>query len=329
MKKLRNPLRQGQGMNPLAKRRPINGAEKAGFIRRWGVARSFMTGRGSVVSLTLIIVMLAACDTLAPQPTATPEPTPTATAVPTPTPEWHKEGWTLVWQDEFEGPEINTDYWSHETGGGGWGNAEWENYTDLPANSFIEDGKLVIQALKGLSGGRPYSSARLITRDKVEVEYGRVEARIQVPFGQGIWPAFWMLGNNIFQKAWPTAGEIDIMEHIGREPNTVYGTVHGPGYSGSAGISHPINLEEPVTNDFHLFAIEWELEEIRWYVDDVLYHTVTPADLPTDGEWVFDHPFYLLLNLAVGGRWPGYPDKTTTFPQRMLVDYVRIYSADE
>ena len=163
-----------------------------------------------------------------------------------------KTGWTLVWQDEFDGPEINLEYWSHETGGGGWGNAEWENYTDLPVNSFIEDGKLVIQALKELSGGRPYSSARLITREKVEVEYGRVEARIQVPFGQGIWPAFWMLGNNIFRKAWPTAGEIDIMEHIGREPNTVYATVHGPGYSGGNGIGDSIDLAKPVANDVYI-----------------------------------------------------------------------------
>lgn len=277
--------------------------------------------------LVLPVLLLVGCGVLSPEttPTPTPEPTPTATPLPTPTPEWMKEGWTLVWQDEFDGPEINLEYWSHETGGGGWGNAEWENYTDLPENSFIEDGKLVIQALKGLSGGRPYSSARLITREKVEVEYGRVEARIQVPFGQGIWPAFWMLGNNIFQKAWPTAGEIDIMEHIGREPTIVHGTVHGPGYSGGAGITASYDLGEPLTDDFHIFAIEWEPTEIRWYVDDIHYHTVTPDDLPAEATWVFDHPFYLLLNVAVGGTWPGYPDKTTTFPQRMLVDYVRVY----
>jgi beta-glucanase (GH16 family) len=139
----------------------------------------------------LALLALAACNTFAPPPTPTPEPTPTP--IPTPTPEWLKEGWTLVWQDEFDGPEINTDYWTHETGGNGWGNAEWEYYTDLPTNSFIEDGKLVIQALEEDMGGRPYTSARLITREKVEVEYGRVEARIQVPYGQGIWPAFWML----------------------------------------------------------------------------------------------------------------------------------------
>lgn len=274
------------------------------------------------IHLALSALLLAACNTLAPQPTPTAEPTPTA--VPTPTPEWAKQGWTLVWHDEFEAPEINADYWTHEIGGGGWGNAEWEYYTDLPTNSFIEDGRLVIQALEELTGGRPYSSARLITRDKVEVEYGRVEARIQLPYGQGIWPAFWMLGNDIFRKAWPTAGEIDIMEHIGREPNIVYGTVHGPGYAGGNGISASYDLGRPAADDFHVFAIEWEPEEIRWYIDDVQYHTVTPDDVP--GDWVYDHPFYLLLNVAVGGRWPGYPDETTTFPQRMLVEYVRVYA---
>ncbi|MBX3058038.1 MAG: glycoside hydrolase family 16 protein [Anaerolineae bacterium] len=278
-------------------------------------------------TLVLLLWLLAACGALTPAPTPTPEPTPTPP--PTPTPEWMKAGWTLVWQDEFDGTEIDSTYWTHETGGNGWGNAEWEYYTNLPTNSFIEDGKLVIQALKEDYGGRPYTSARLITRDKLEVEYGRVEARIQLPFGQGIWPAFWMLGNNIFRKAWPTAGEIDIMEYIGREPNTVYGTVHGPGYSGGNGIGDSINLGKPVADDFHVFAIEWEPEEIRWYVDEVLYHTVTPTDLPDGATWVFDHPFYLLLNVAVGGRWPGYPDDTTTFPQQMLVDYVRVYAPAE
>jgi beta-glucanase (GH16 family) len=170
----------------------------------------------------------------------------------------------LVWQDEFDGPEINMEYWTHELGGNGWGNAEWEYYTNAATNSFIEEGKLVIQALEEDVGGRPYSSARLITRDKVEVEYGRVEARIKLPYGQGIWPAFWMLGNDIFRKAWPTAGEIDIMEHIGREPDTIYATVHGPGYSGGDGIGDWIVLDEPAADDFHVFAIEWEPAEIRW-----------------------------------------------------------------
>jgi beta-glucanase (GH16 family) len=285
-----------------------------------------MNQRKALIGVLLIAAagILVGCAGLTPAATPTPEPTPTA--APTATPEWARPGWTLVWQDEFDGPEINPAHWSYEYGGGGWGNSEWQYYTGDPTNSFIEDGQLVIQALEEDRGGRPYTSARIITRDKVEVTYGRIEARIQVPYGQGIWPAFWMLGADFMRKGWPDAGEIDIMEHIGREPTLVHGTVHGPGYAGGTeGLTASTDLGKPVADDFHVFAIEWEAEEIRWYVDDQLYHTVTPADLPAGTEWVYDHPFFLLLNLAVGGRWPGYPDDTTTFPQQMRVDYVRVY----
>jgi beta-glucanase (GH16 family) len=150
-----------------------------------------------------------------------------------------------------------------------------------------------------------------------------------VPSGQGIWPAFWMLGNDIGAVSWPACGEIDIMENIGREPTTVHGTVHGPGYSGAAGIGAAYGLPDgaPFADDFHVFAIEWEPQAIRWYVDGALYHTLTPAALPAGARWAFDHPFFMLLNVAVGGNWPGNPDATTVFPQRMLVDYVRVYRA--
>lgn len=269
--------------------------------------------------MSLLLLMVMGCST------APPPPDPTPTPEPSPTPEWAREGWELVWQDEFEGDDINLDYWTHEIGGNGWGNAEAQYYSNDAKNSFIEDGYLVIQALEEKVGGKLYSSARLITRDKVEVAYGRVEARIQIPYGEGIWPAFWMLGNNLGRKGWPDAGEIDIMENIGREPAMIHGTVHGPGYAGGDGVGGSKRLSGGgrYADEFHIFAIEWEEEEIRWYMDEQMYFKITPAAVP--GDWVYDHPFYIILNVAVGGRWPGYPDDTTTFPQTMKVDYVRVY----
>ncbi len=171
--------------------------------------------------------------------------------------------------------------------------------------------------------GKSYTSARMITRDRFTQAYGRFEARIKVPYGQGIWPAFWMLGDNFFRKGWPNSGEIDIMEHIGRDPMIVYATVHGPGYAGGDGVGGSYSMGQPLSDDFHVYAIEWEPEEIRWYIDDINYFTLTPDDVPC--EFVYDHPFFMLLNVAVGGYWPGYPDDMTVFPQQMLVDYVRVY----
>jgi beta-glucanase (GH16 family) len=153
--------------------------------------------------------------------------------------------------------------------------------------------------------------------------YGRFEARIKIPYGQGMWPAFWMLGNDIDTKGWPTCGEIDIMENIGREPSTVHGSMHGPGYDG--GSSYSLSSGN-FSDDYHIFAVEWESNVVRFYVDGTLYETRTPADLPAGATWVFDHPFFILLNVAVGGNWPGSPDQTTVFPQTMLVDYVRVYA---
>jgi beta-glucanase (GH16 family) len=264
-----------------------------------------------------LLLLLVACGTAAP---------PTETAVPpTPTPDLTRDGWALVWHDEFEGPEINADVWTHEIGGHGWGNGENQYYTDDPDNAFIEDGMLVIQALERNYLGKPFTSARLTTQGKLTQQYGRIEARIQIPTGKGIWPAFWMLGENYDTVGWPRSGEIDIMENIGSEPWVVHGTLHGPGYSGGSGVGAAYRLPDrsPFHANFHVYAVEWEPQEIRWYVDDALYSTITPARLP--GDWVYDQPFFMILNVAVGGRWPGYPDASTEFPQRMLVDYVRIY----
>ncbi|HYK51231.1 MAG: hydrolase [Acidobacteria bacterium] len=246
-----------------------------------------------------------------------------------------KSNYVLVWSDEFNaanGSLPDSSKWVMEIGGGGWGNHELESYTNRTVNAQVQKGKLVITAKKETFKGsdgitRPFTSARIKTAGLFEQKYGRFEARIKIPRGQGMWPAFWMLGNNIGTAGWPECGEIDIMENIGKEPSVVHGTIHGPGYSGANGLGESFTLPSgKFANDFHIFAIEWEPSAIRFYVDKMLYETRTPADLPAEKTWVYDHPFFILLNLAVGGDWPGNPDRTTVFPQRMLVDYVRVYA---
>jgi beta-glucanase (GH16 family) len=241
--------------------------------------------------------------------------------------------WSLVWSDEFNNPKLDTSKWVYEIGGGKWGNQELEFYTNQPSNLSIQNGNLTIVARpeKRTDSNKKtwnYTSARIKTFGKFAQTYGRFEARIKVPFGQGIWPAFWMLGANIEKVDWPNCGEIDIMENIGKEPGIVHGTIHGPGYSGAGGIGDSYTLPhgQRFADDFHVFAVEWEPQAIRFYVDNDLYATRTPADLPSGKKWVYDHPFFLLLNLAVGGDWPGNPDASTVLPQTMLVDYVRVYS---
>jgi len=242
--------------------------------------------------------------------------------------------WTLVWSDEFSGSNNSppdSSKWTLETGGNGWGNNELEYYTSRLQNAQIQNGSLVITAIKenytGADGvTRNYTSARMKTSGKFEQQNGRFEARIKIPYGQGMWPAFWMLGNDIGTVGWPTCGEIDIMENIGKEPAIVHGTIHGPGYSGGTGIGSPFSLAAGrFADDYDLYAVEWESNVIRFYVDKILYSTRTPTDLPRGKKWVYDHPFFVILNLAVGGDWPGAPDNATDFPQTMLVDYVRVY----
>lgn len=243
--------------------------------------------------------------------------------------------WTLSWSDEFNGASgspVDRSKWVTETGGNGWGNEELEYYTARSENAYQQDGNLVIKVLREKYTGadgvtRNYTSARLKTRGKFAQAYGRFEARIKIPRGQGIWPAFWMMGDDIDKVGWPGGGEIDVMENIGKEPALVHGTIHGPGYSGAKGIGDPFSLTppQPFADDFHLYAVEWEPKTIRFYVDQHLYATRTPKDLPAGTKWVYDHPFFLLLNVAVGGGWPGNPDASSAFPQAMLVDYVRVY----
>ena len=246
--------------------------------------------------------------------------------------------WKLTWSDEFDGPVgalVDSTKWVTETGGQGWGNQERQYYTTRATNASLDgSGRLVITAraealdtsYRCWYGSCRYTSARLKTQGRFQQTYGRFEARIRVPRGQGIWPAFWMLGGDIDRVGWPRCGEIDVMEHIGREPKVVHGTMHGPGYSGASGIGGADSLLSGLmADDFHVFAVEWAPGEIRWFFDQKEYRRSTPANLPPGAAWVFDHPFFLLLNVAVGGAWPGDPDASTTFPQQMLVDYVRVY----
>jgi beta-glucanase (GH16 family) len=278
----------------------------------------------------LLVSMIPSLFVQAAPPCGTPQggPCPTATSGgsnPTATPTGGYDGVfdTIVWADEFSGSSINLNNWTYDIGGSGWGNNESQFYTNRSENARIENGMLVIEAREERYRGKNYTSARLKTQGLKTFTYGRIEARLQVPYGQGIWPAFWMLGSDITSNPWPNCGEIDIMEHIGREPYNVYGTVHGPNYSGANGVGNFITLPQPVKDSFHVFAVEWTPTEIRWYLDGVQYHSVTPSTVP--GTWVFNHDFFIILNVAVGGYWPGYPDATTTFPQRMTVDYVRVY----
>ena len=245
----------------------------------------------------------------------------------------------LVFKDEFNkalNSPVDSSKWTAETGGGGWGNEELQSYTTNLENAFHDgQGNFVIKAIKlnpplNLTcwyGPCQYTSARLITKGKFDRKYGRFEARIKIPRGQGMWSAFWMLGSNIEQVGWATCGEIDVMENIGREPAIVHGTIHGPGYSGANGISSSFSLpNNPIfADDFHVYRADWTENKIEFYVDGNLYKTITPQNLPAGKTWVYDHPFFMILNLAIGGNWGGAPDATTVFPGEMKIDYVRVY----
>ena len=235
----------------------------------------------------------------------------------------------LVMADEFDGSSLNTGMWTYDIGRGpnndGWGNNELQYYTDRPENISVENGMLKITAIQEQFEGAGYTSARILTKGLYEKQYGRFEARMKLPWGQGYWPAFWLLGANIDEIGWPNCGEIDVMENRGSEPTIVSGAVHGPGYSGGQPILKEYELEnDRFDTDFHIFGIEWGPGYINFYVDDALYNQITPEDVT--GEWVFDNgPFFMLINLAVGGNFGGPPNENTEFPQSLYVDYVRIY----
>lgn len=252
--------------------------------------------------------------------------------------------WRLVWSDEFNGPagrRPDPRYWTHEIGDGtangipGWGNNELEYYTDDARNAAADGrGHLAITvhpadgSLTCYYGPCQYTSARIITQHKAEFAYGRIESRIKVPAGAGLWPAFWSLGSNIGDVGWPQSGEIDIMEFVGRVPNEIFGTIHGPGYSGGASFGDTHDFGVPASDEFHTIALEWQPDRIEWYVDGILYHTATPANVAPN-QWVFNHPFFLILNMAIGGNFGGPVDPNVAFPKTMLVDYVRVYQGPD
>ena len=233
------------------------------------------------------------------------------------------EGYELVWQEEFSGPEINLDHWNHELGNSGWGNNELQNYTKRPDNSYIEDGKLIIEAKNESFGGSDYTSARMISAGKKEFQYGRVDVRAKLPEGQGIWPAIWMLGNNIWTDGWPSCGEIDIMELVGHQPSTVHGTIHWSDNGNHAYFGGDTSIGfGKFSNEFYVFSIIWDESSIRWLLNNVEYHVV---DVTSPQLTEFHNEFFFILNVAVGGNWPGYPDASTVFPQKMYIDYIRVF----
>ena len=285
--------------------------------------------------------LISTATSVAPTETQTPEPAavPTATGIPTstpfptpaPIPVAEEPGWELVWQDEFEGDSINSSNWNFDLGGWGWGNGEAQYYTDRPENARVENGLLVIEARQEKYEEKYYTSARLLTQGLQSFQYGRIEARIKVPSGAGFWPAFWMLGSDFqrnpddpYDSNWPDVGEIDIMEYVGREPDLIMGTAHGPGYSGALGIGRWNRQDYAIADDFHTYAIEWDYEGIRWFYDGEQYFTLD-REAVGDREWVFDKEFFILLNLALGGQLAGPIGLDTQFPANVYVDYVRVY----
>lgn len=241
-----------------------------------------------------------------------------------------ERNWQLVWEDEFDGaagtlPDATKWTFDIGTGDGGWGNAELQYYTNRPQNISMDgQGNLVITARSESFSGSQFTSARIKTQGLFQQQYGRFEARLITPYGPGMWPAFWMLGSDIETVGWPQCGEIDIMELRGQEPHVIHGTIHGPGYSGGNPITKSYALiNDRFDADFRIFAIEWDADKIDFFVDDFLYQRIERDDVP--GEWVYDQPFFILMNLAVGGNYVGFPTPDTPFPQTMVIDYVRVY----
>ncbi|HMO33099.1 MAG TPA: glycoside hydrolase family 16 protein [Lacibacter sp.] len=239
-----------------------------------------------------------------------------------------KRSWELVWSDEFTGAANSlpdATKWAFDIGATGWGNQELQFYTNRPSNVSLDgNGNLVITARQESYFGAPFTSARVKTQGKFAQAYGRFEARIKTVTGPGLWPAFWMLGANIDTKPWPQCGEIDIMEQRGQEPYINNASIHGPGYSGGNAITKSFALTNGrFDTEFHLYAVEWGTDFIDFFIDDFLYKRVTPKDVP--GEWVYNQPFFIIMNVAVGGNYVGFPTTGTPFPQTMLIDYVRVY----
>jgi beta-glucanase (GH16 family) len=239
--------------------------------------------------------------------------------------------WELLWTEDFDGAEGDLPdpaRWTADVGGWGWGNNELQYYTDRSENVKLSgDGRLLITAKREQYEGNEWTSARIKTEGLEDIEYGWFGARVKLPAGRGIWPAFWMLGNDFEQVGWPDCGEIDILELRGSAPADLNGTVHGPGFSGGQGLGGSVRADASLADDFHIFNVVWEEERIWWFLDDVLFHTFSADEVPEYGRWVFDHPFFGILNVAVGGGYPLPPDSTTPDEVTMEVDWVRAFAA--
>jgi beta-glucanase (GH16 family) len=227
--------------------------------------------------------------------------------------------WQMIWNDEFDNLILDNSKWINDVGGNGWGNNEAQYYTAGSANLSMNNGLATITAKAQQFGSNQYTSAKIISKNLFDVKYGKIEGRMKCPMGKGLWPAFWMLGSNIDTVSWPQCGEIDIMEHINNEPK-IHGTAHwnnvGHQYLGGT-----INTDPAV---FHTYSIVWDANSIKWYMDDQLYYILNISN-NTNGTEEFHKKFYLILNLAVGGNWPGYPDASTVFPAEFVIDYIRVY----
>lgn len=237
----------------------------------------------------------------------------------------------MIWGDEFEGEILNEDDWTFEIGNGssGWGNNELEYYRK--ENTSLKDGNLIIQAREELFAGFKYTSSRIITKDKLEFTFGRIDIRAVVPEGQGIWPALWMLGANISEVGWPKCGEIDIMELVGHKPSTVHGTVHYPDQGGNRlfkGSETSLSGGKKFSQEFHVFSLIWKEDSIEWLLDDKKFYTANKQVLGAQNPYPFNDPFFFIFNVAVGGNWPGSPDASTSFPQNMIVDYIRVFQEE-
>jgi beta-glucanase (GH16 family) len=271
-----------------------------------------MKHMSTIVQLLFILSAFAGCNKNASTEVVLPPPVDSIPALP---------GWTRVWNDEFEGNNVDLGKWEYEVNGNGGGNNELQYYTARAQNSYIDSGSLVIEARKESYLGKEYTSARMRTKKKGDWTYGRFDIRAKLPYGQGLWPAIWMLPTDGAYGGWPLSGEIDIIELLGQETDKVYGTIHfasGTGNHQQSGGSTTL-ARGTFAGDYHTFSLVWDTTGFKWYVDGLIYFS-------TIHKQPFDKRFHILLNVAVGGNWPGNPDAFTTFPQRMYVDYVRVYT---
>ena len=256
--------------------------------------------------------------------------TSTTIAAPDPIPIDESEGWELVWNDEFDGASIDESNWTYDIGGWGWGNGEAQYYTERPENARVENGLLVITLRQEKFEDSYYTSARMKTQALQEFRYGKIEARMKVPLGSGTWPAFWMLGAKFDkdsddpERAWPQAGEIDVMEYVGRKPQVTYGTIHGPGYAGAGSLGGWNTQDFDIADEFHTYAIEWDEDGIEWFFDSESFYDIGPGDIG-NREWVYDQPFFLIVNLALGGTFGGNIALDLEYPLYLYVDHIRVY----